>query len=161
MNRIDRNIKTALIAFTAIVIITGGAVTYGFQGVLASLGLLFLLTSAGAGIHIVRKARLYAKAMKYAEWINNMEVTPVSTDDKKWITKHLDEYFKVEEEMPAPVETAITRKDKQEILDHLDEFIAETSMERNTINLHDKEFIMENVDLLFNNNREEDRQTFA
>jgi uncharacterized membrane protein required for colicin V production len=161
MNRINRKIKTVLVASTAIAIITGGAVTYGFQGVLASLGLLFLLAAAGAGIHVARKARLYAKALKYAEWVNTMEVTPVSTDDKKWITKHLDEYFKAEEEIPAPVETAITRKDKQEILNHLDGFIAETLMEQNTITLHDKEFIMENVDLLFDNNREEDRQTFA
>jgi hypothetical protein len=161
MSRINSKITIILIASTAIVIITGGAVTYGFQGVLASLGLLFLLTSAGVGIYVAKKARLYAKALKYAEWKNNLQVTPVSIDDKKWIMKQVDEYFKVEKEITAHVETAITRRDKQEILNHLDEFIAETLMEQNTITLHDKFFIMENVGLLFDNNREEDRQTFT
>lgn len=161
MNRINRKIKTVLITSTAIATITGGAMTYGFQGVLAALGLLFLLASAGVGIHIVRKARLYAKALKYAEWINNIEVTPVSIDDKKWITKHLDEYFKLEEEIPTPAETLITRKDRKQIMNHLDEFMAETLVEQNMITLHDKEFILENVTLLFDNNIEGNRQTFA
>jgi len=75
MNRMNRKVKTTIIASTAVLILTGGAVTYGFQGILAALGLLFLLTSAGFGIVIVRKVRLYAKALKYAEWIHNMEYT--------------------------------------------------------------------------------------
>ena len=93
MNRINGKIKTSLIASAALVIISSGAVTYGFQGILAALGLLFLLVSAGLGIIIMRKARLYAKALKHAEYVDNMDANPVSTDDKKWIMKHLDELF--------------------------------------------------------------------
>jgi hypothetical protein len=161
MNKINRKIKIALIVSTAVLIITGGAVTYGFQGVLAALGLLFLLTSAGFGIFMVRKTRLYAKALKYAEWVHNMEFTPVSTDDKKWILKHLDEYVTVEEEILTPTEAVITKKDKLEIMSHLDEFIMKTQMEYNTVTPEDKKFIMENVELLFDIDKEEDRQPFT
>jgi hypothetical protein len=161
MNGINRKIKTALIVSTAVVIITGGAVTYGFQGVLASFGLLFLLASAGTGIYIMRKARLYAKIVKQAKWINNIKVTPVSNDDKKWIMKHLDEYLVIEKEIQAPVEAVITIKDKKEIMNHIDEFMIETWIKNNTVTQEDQKFIMENTDLLFDNNREEDRQTFA
>ena len=161
MNRIDRKLKIAVTASTAVLIITGGAVTYGVQGVLAALGLLFLLTSAGLGILMVKKARLYAKALKYAELIDNMKVTPVSTDDKKWIMEHLDEYVKAEEEILTPEETMITEQEKRQILNHLDEFMTETWIEHNTVTKEDEKFIIENVELLFDNNREEDRQTFT
>lgn len=161
MNRINRKIITAILASTAVLIITGGAVTYGFQGVLASLGLLFLLASTGLGIVIMRKARLYAKALKYAEQVETMKVTPVSVDDKKWIMKHLDEYLAGEEEIPASDDRLISQKDGAEIMSHLDEFMKETWIKRNTVTLEDKIFIMENVELLFDNNREEGRQSFA
>ena len=161
MNRMNRKIKTTIIASTAVLIITGGAIVYGFQGVLAALGLLFLLTATGIGIIVMRKARLYAKALKYAEWVNNIEITPVSIDDRKWIMKHLDEYVKVEEGIPTPVETVVTQKDKNQIMNHLDEYMMETWIELNTVTLEDQKYIMDNVDLLFDNNREEDRQPFS
>jgi len=161
MNRINGKLKIALSVTPAVLIITGGAVTYGFQGILAALGLLFLLTSAGFGIFMVRKARLYAKALKYAEWKHNLEFTPVSTDDKKWIMKHLDEYVKVKEATLIPAETVITKKDREEIMSHLDEFLSETRIEQNTITTEDKTFILKNIVQLFEDNREEDRQTFT
>ena len=161
MNRVNRKIITLFFTFAALVIITGGAVTYGFQGVLAALGLLFLLTSAGLGLFMVRKARLYAKALKYAEWINNMKVTPVSTDDKKWIIKHLDELFKEEKQTTKPALPPITKNDRKQIMNHLAEFMAKTWTEYNMVTLEDKEFIMDNIDSLSDNNREEDRQTFT
>ncbi len=161
MNRINRKIITALIISITVMIITGGAVTYGFQGVLAALGLLFLLASAGAGIYIMRKARLYAKIVKQANWINNMAVTPVSIDDKKWIMDHLDEYFQEEQEAKTPVFTRITQNDSKIIMNHLDEFLAETWADHNSITPEDKEYIMDNIYSLFDSNREEDRQTFA
>ena len=161
MNRIDRKVKTAVIASIAVLIITGGAVTYGFQGVLAALGLLFILTSAGLGIFMARKARMYAKALKYAEWVDNIKVTPVSSDDKKRIMKHLDEYVKVEGQTLTPEETMITEQEKKQILNNLDEFMMELWIEHNTVTPEDKKCIMENIELLFDNNREEDRQTFT
>ena len=161
MNRKNGKIKIALITSVALVIITGGAVAYGFQGVLAALGLIFLLASAGLGIVMIRKARLYAKALKYAEDVDNMEVNPVSTDDIKWIMKHLDEFFKAKKGTPALATVPITRKDRKQIMNHLDQFLPETWKEYNTVTLEDKEFIMNNIDSLFEDNREEDREGFA
>ncbi|MFC1948092.1 hypothetical protein ACFLXY_09265 [Chloroflexota bacterium] len=160
MNRINGKIKTALIASAALVIISSGAVTYGFQGILAALGLLFLLVSAGLGIIIMRKARLYAKALKHAEYVDNMDANPVSTDDKKWIIKHLDELFKTEEVIITPVTAPITKKDREQIMNHLDEFLVET-LEYHTVTREDQIFIMDNINSLFEDNREEDRQTFT
>ena len=160
MNRINRKIKVAIIASTAVLIITGGAVTYGFQGVLAALGLLFLLASAALGIVIMRKAQLYAKALKHADYVDNMDVNTVSIDDKKWILKHLDELFKSEKTVITHEAVPITKKDRKQIMNLLDEFIKKTWMEYNTITLQDKGFIMDNIDSFFDNNREEDRQPF-
>jgi len=161
MNRINRKIKIALITSTSVLIISGGAVTYGFQGVLAALGLLFLLVSAGLGIVIMRKARLYAKALKHAEYVDNIDANPVSIDDKKWIMKHLDELFKTEEVIITPATAPITKNDREQIMNHLDEFLVETWMEYNMVTLEDQKFIMDNIDSLFEDNREEDRQTFT
>lgn len=161
MNRINRKITTALIASTAIMIITGGAVTYGFQGILAALGLLFLLASAGAGIYIMRKARLYAKIVQQAKWINNIEVIPVSTNDKNWIMKHLDNLFNEENEVALSISTSITKTEKKGIMNHLDEFMMKIRIDNNTVTWEDQQFIMENIDRLFEDNREEDRQSFS
>ena len=161
MNRKNRKIIAILIASLTVMLITGGAVFYGFQGVLAALGLLFLLVSVGVGVYIVRKARLYANIVKQANWIKNIEVTPVSKDDKKWIMKYLDEYLKMKEELSAPAETVMTNNDKKEIMNHLDEFMMKTWIEHNTVTPEEQQFIMENVDILFSDNQEEDRQTFV
>ena len=161
MNRINRKITTVIIASTAVLIITGGAVTYGFQGVLAALGLLFLLASAGLGIIIMRKARLYAKALKHAEYIDTMYANLVSIDDKKWIMKHLDELLKSEKAVIIPEAAPITKNDRKHIMNYIDELLSETWMEQHTVTLVDKDFIMANIDSLFGDEREEDRQTFA
>jgi len=75
--------------------------------------------------------------------------------------KHLDEYVKIEKETPASAETVITKKDKEDIMSRLDEFMMNTQMEYNKVTQEDQRFIMENVELLFDNYREEDKQPFS
>jgi len=75
--------------------------------------------------------------------------------------KNLDEFYKVEKKITTPATKPITGKDRKHIMDHLDELLVDTWMDYNTVTLEDKKFIINNIDSLFEDNRDEDRQTFT
>lgn len=157
--KIYRNTKIAFTGIVALASITGAAIFGGFQGVMAAMGLFVVAAIAVFGVSAMKKARLYARAISYADEVENFKFRPVDEKDSKWIIKHIEELFGAGKEKKTSAPIPITTRDRKEIMAEIDAFFTDS---RNTgITGMEKKEIMVNIRLLFEGDEEQDRELFA
>jgi len=153
--RLNGTTKLTFAGIAAAALVAGATVQAGFQGFLAGMGILSLAGMAVVMIFAVKKARLYGRAVRYAEAVEKAaaEGTDITTThgtmtrgDAKWITGHIDELFSAGKDEQTREET-ITSGDKKDIMQSLDTFITVDGPE--VLSSDDKEQIMANVHILF------------